>query len=121
MEQEKLKSITGDITPLPWKINENQNQVAKWIDIDNEAEVPVISFEAYWNKNNHKSKHDFWQLEQKNNPIYIVKACNLFPELIEALEEVIVKLVTDEKFLSTQGKELISKTKELIQKSKIIK
>jgi hypothetical protein len=120
--EQKIKEITGDITPLPWRINENDNKYAKWIDIDNEVETPVISFDSYWCKNNHTLDRDFWQLENKFNPKYIVKACNLFPELVEALEE-LTDLHTNGKMaemISENDKHVFSELEIKIQIAKIL-
>lgn len=73
MNTDNKKSIIGDITPLPWRIvqhssnNNLQYIFAKndWIVKEVEADLP----------------------QQKANAAYIVLACNLFPELLEALEE----------------------------------
>lgn len=112
MNTDSIKSITGDITPLPWKSSKNN---IKGVDESNVA-ITFIS---------NNSSTPFADAS------YIVKACNEYPtlkieneklqalnsELIEALEEmtnIVGKLENDEIFDSWE------KAKELINKAKAV-
>lgn len=81
--ENNLKAITGDITPLPWKIEEGQ----LYMRIFTEDDSDVVATRVFANEDDDINKIH-------NTGKYIVKACNLFPDLVEALEES-MKLIND--------------------------
>jgi hypothetical protein len=100
--------ITGDITPLPWRIEDDYVIIS---DSKQAFDEEVASTTSEYNL-----------LEkEKANAAYIVKACNLFPELVEALEEM-TKIISDSKYgdiwLNKFDWDNIAKAKTLIKKAK---
>src|ERR1700722_9042497 len=125
MEQEKLKSNTGDKTPLPWipsimKYPKNPKEIYTGIQVKLAADYCAKIFDTILPDSDKDYIKD--HLIIKANVEYACKACNLFPELIEALEQMtyIVGEAKDgrEIWLNNEGWNNFSKAKELIQKAK---
>jgi hypothetical protein len=95
--------MTDRITPLPWKVKGSINEAQTQVYMENESGW-VCSAERMYGE---KSK-------QEANAAYIVHACNILPEMIEALESawgaVLVHSGPDS---ADDIKNLIQKAKEL--------
>jgi hypothetical protein len=113
MDKETQKQITGDITPLPWKFD--------FDEIRNDEYLIALMHCA-----------PSYRKEAEATAKYIVKACNLFPELIEVLENFTNDIIKDrygelsshgyseEEILKMicNGDPLLKKAKELLSKVK---
>ena len=96
MKEETKKSITGDITPLSI---EDLSGNADFIIKDNKGiGIAYMSNKEYGN--------------------YFLKACNLFPELVEALEGLVEKCEEADDIIDNWGGIDVTKAKSLIQKAK---
>jgi hypothetical protein len=131
MNNKDIKSITGDITPLPWKFEENEfnwkhdfNGIGSIIS-SRESNDKWFVAEIEQGCKHHIEKFSSEQLESKANAAYIVKAANEYPslkllnnELVEALENLVGDCQNINGKIIEPSEHFLSKAKELIQKAK---